>query len=144
MKNVKYGNTIKALSDILPFFFIKNILAGKYLAFKKCFHITKTLSTLLPLAQGSRSIKNLLIFGHCRNCLDPPTPLFSWTYTKHFFLSQKISGKMYIMSKLWQKSASKVLGLVSNSPPPLENVQIQGEKVPLTIWIWIGPPPPIS
>ena len=35
---------------------------------------------------------------------------------------------MYIMSKLWQKSASKVLGLVSNSPPPLENVQIQGEK----------------
>ena len=94
---------------------------------------------MLPLAQGSRSIKNLLIFGHCRNCLDPPTPLFSWTCTKHFFLSQKISGKMYIMSKLWQKSASKVLGLVSNSPPPFENVQIQGEKVLLTIWIWIGP-----
>ena len=40
--------------------------------------------------------KNLLIFGHCQNRLNPPPPPptpFSWTPTRNFFLAGKSDGK---------------------------------------------------
>ena len=61
--------------------------------------------------------KNLFIFGHCQNRLDPP-PCFLGHLRGTFFKPKKVPEKMFIMSNLKQKSASKVFGLGSTPPPP--------------------------
>ena len=69
-----------------------------------------------------------------------------WETNKELFgVRKKIAGKkMFIMSNLKQKSASKVFGLGSN-PPFLGKCPNQSrKKVPWTIWIWVGPPPPLD
>ena len=68
-------------------------------------------------------LKNLLLFGHCYNCLASPPP-FSQTPMRNFFKNKVFEKKWYTMSKIKQKIASKVFE-PSGQSPNISNKKIQ-------------------